>query len=346
MSGDDVLRCKGAVRDGCSTRGCPNSALGLTATIAITTKDRKSELSRAIESAVAQTGVSEILVFDDASSDGTEEVVRTRFPSVQYARAERNLGIIGARNRAFHLATGAVVITIDDDCEFQSPDTIRNTLQDFAADPHIGAVAIPHRNVGQSNTVHSLAPQSDIAYAVSEFYGGASAIRRDLFLSLGGYNPVLWRQTEEYDFCTRLLDRGYVVRCGTAAPIFHYESPSRFLSSIIYHNVRGHFIYAWRNVPWPYFPLHAVATAASKVFDGLRRNQLKPAVLGLSGAISATLSSRAARSPVCLGTYRLMRHLRKHGPMQLAAVVAALPGDGLACAGVHSAAPVQDGPND
>jgi GT2 family glycosyltransferase len=260
---------------------------------------------------------------------------------VQYARAERNLGIIAARNRAFHLATGSVVITIDDDCEFQSPYTVRDTLQDFAAHPRIGAVAIPHRNIGQSNTVHSVAPRPDIAYAVSEFYGGASAIRRDLFLSLGGYNPVLWRQTEEYDFCTRLLDRGYLVRCGTAAPIHHYESPSRLLNSIIYHNVRGHFIYAWHNVPWPYLPLHAAATAASKVFDGLRRNRLKSAALGLGDAISAILSSKAARSPVSRGTYRLMRRLRKHGPMPLPAVAADLPGGGPVCAGGSSTAPVQ-----
>jgi len=310
----------------------------LTASIAITTKDRKDELTRALESVVAQVGVAQVLVFDDASSDGTEEVVRTRFPSVQYARAERNLGIVAARNRAFHLATGSVVITIDDDCEFQSPYTVRETLKDFAADPRIGAVAIPHRNIGQSNSTHSVAPRSDTVYAVSEFYGGASAIRRDLFLSLGGYNPALWRQTEEYDLCTRLLDRGYVVRCGTAPPIFHYESPSRSLSSIIYHIVRGHFLYAWHNVPWPYFPIHATATAASKLLYGLGRNQFKPAVLGLGGAMWAILSSEAVRSPVSCGGYRLMRRLRKHGPIQLSAVVAALPCVDPACADCPSGA--------
>jgi glycosyltransferase involved in cell wall biosynthesis len=92
-----------------------------TATLLISTKDRKEELRCALESALTQTDVSEILVFDDGSSDGTGEMVRTQFASVRYERSERSLGIVAARNSAIRLARGSVVITIDDDCVFQSP---------------------------------------------------------------------------------------------------------------------------------------------------------------------------------------------------------------------------------
>src|ERR1035438_5566095 len=191
-----------------------------TVTILITTKDRKDELGRALESALIQTDVDEILVFDDGSSDGTGAMICSRFPSVRHERSAAPLGIVAARNRAMHLARGSVVVTIDDDCEFQSRLTVHNTLKDLAAHSRIGAVAIPHINVNLSPVVHSVAPRADGTYVLSEFTGCANAVWRELFIKVGGYNPVLWRQTEEDGFCTRLLDRGYVVRCGTAPPIF------------------------------------------------------------------------------------------------------------------------------
>lgn len=132
----------------------------LTATILITTKDRKEELKRAVESALRQKDVCEVLVFDDGSADGTRELITTHFPSVKFERADKSLGIIGARNRAMRLATGSVVITIDDDCVFQSVDTVRDTLNYFK-DHRIGAVAIPHINVLSSATVYSSAPSLD-----------------------------------------------------------------------------------------------------------------------------------------------------------------------------------------
>jgi GT2 family glycosyltransferase len=186
-------------------------------------------------------------------------------------------------------------------------------------------VAIPHINVNESAAVYSAAPRADSTYVLSEFRGGASAVRRDLFLRLGGFNPALWRQTEEYDFCTRLLAHGYLTRCGTATPILHYESPNRSLDSIFYHSARGRLIYAWRNVPWPVFPVHAAATAAMCLRDGFRRRSVKCSASacvkcsasGLASAVSAIFSSNASRCPVSLRAYLLMRRLRRRGPMKL-----------------------------
>ena len=59
-----------------------------------------------------------------------------------------------------------VVVTIDDDCAFQSPNTIRHTLNDFA-EARVGAVAIPHINVNRSPMVYSTAPRPDCIYAIS-----------------------------------------------------------------------------------------------------------------------------------------------------------------------------------
>lgn len=296
-----------------------------TTTILITTKDRKDELQRALESAVSQAEVDEIFVFDDGSSDGTETMVRSQFPSVRYERSATSLGIVAARNYAIARSTGSVIITIDDDCVFQSQSTVQRTLNDLVADRRIGAVAIPHINVNQSRAVHSSAPRQDPTFVMSQFTGCASALNRDLFLRLGGFDPVLWRQGEEYDFCTRLLDKGYVTRCGTAPPILHYESPKRTKDAIVYHMARGRLTYAWRNVPLPALPLHAAATAALSLADGCKVRCFKVAALGLLSAMFAILCSKVSRSPVSMRTYRLVRRLRKHGPVELSLLAPLLP---------------------
>lgn len=296
----------------------------LTNTVLITTKDRKEELKRAIASALTQDGVTEILVFDDGSTDGTSDMVLRDFPSVRLERSDTPLGIIGARNRAMAIASGAVVITIDDDSLFQSPGTVSSILNDFR-EPRVGAVAIPHINVNHSDAVHSASPRSDRVFAISEFTGCASAVRRDLFLSLGGFNPALWRQSEEYDFCTRLLAHGYFTRCGSAEPILHYESPARNKASVMFHGARGHLLYAWCNVPlWALIP-HAVVSATKYLIHATRTRHLQSGAMGLASACAAVASRQAHRHPVTSRVYRIMRRLRRFGPMELEALRLLLP---------------------
>ena len=73
-----------------------------TVSIVLFTRNRKEELLTALESCFAQNHRPlEVLVFDDASTDGTEEAVRTSFPEVRFFREESNRGIAALRNRGF-----------------------------------------------------------------------------------------------------------------------------------------------------------------------------------------------------------------------------------------------------
>lgn len=298
--------------------------MNLSATILITTKDRKSELLRALESSVMQLAVTEVLLFDDGSSDGTSEMVRRRFPMVRCERSERSLGIVGARNRGVALATGLVVITIDDDCVFQSPYTVQRTLEDFG-NPRVGAVAIPHINVNSSSRIHSSPPSQDRVFVVPEFSSGASAVRRDLFLALGGFNPALWRQGEEADLCTRMLDAGFVTRCGSADPILHYESPNRNQEVIQGHRMRSNLIYCWHNVPAPYVPAHMAGTIWKTMASGFSQGLYRASFEGLLAGVKAITASTQRREPVSIRAYKLMRRLRHKGPLPLELIEPSLP---------------------
>jgi glycosyltransferase involved in cell wall biosynthesis len=181
------------------------------ATVAIVTKNRKSELPTAIRSALAQTAAPEVLVIDDGSSDGSAEMVEREFPGVRLIRRQESKGLIVRRNEAAHAAQAPIVFSIDDDAEFLSANTVEQTLAEFN-DPRIGAVAIPYIEPNKGNRLEQRAPDAHGPWITDCFKGTAHALRRDIFLELDGYRDRLVHQGEERDYCIRMLSAGLVVR--------------------------------------------------------------------------------------------------------------------------------------
>src|SRR5688572_25360247 len=79
------------------------------ASIVIVTKNRKEDLRKAVDSALAQTAAVEVIVIDDGSTDATSDLLATDFPAVRCVRAATSRGYIVQRNRAAELATAPVV---------------------------------------------------------------------------------------------------------------------------------------------------------------------------------------------------------------------------------------------
>lgn len=268
------------------------------------------DLRRALVSSRLQIGVSEILVFDDGSTDSTWEMVRCEFPEVRIERVSNSLGIIGARNMATKMARGAVVVTIDDDCEFQSPTTAQDAAKWFELE-NVGAVAIPYVNVHQPSAVRSKASGGDDPFIVAQYTGCASAIRKEVFITLGGYDSMLWRQNEEYDYCSRMLDRGFVTVCSRSEPIVHFEAADRDIGKIVFHGARGNIIYVWRNVPICFVVPHVFGVMWNIVADALRVGHLHSAIRGIVGGVVACVSRKDIRRPMRVGSYMVMRQLRR-----------------------------------
>jgi GT2 family glycosyltransferase len=295
------------------------------ATIAITTKDRRDDLRRALASAFAQTADVEVLVIDDGSTDGTAEMVREQFPRAVVHRSERSLGLIEQRNRAAELASAPVLVSIDDDAELVSARTVEHTLTELDH-PRVGAVAIPHVDVSKGpSTVLPLPPDNGRVYATVSYVGTAHALRRDLFLELGGYREGLFHQSEESDFCARMLRAGYVVRLGTAEHILHHESPRRVSERLYFYGRRNDVLFAWHNVPMPYLAGRLAKVTLHGLVIGLRGRQLGAAVRGLWRGYAEGVRHLARRNPLSRDLYRLSRRLRKQLIVPLDEVEAELP---------------------
>lgn len=298
------------------------------ATVVIATKDRKPDLLQAVESALAQTVPCEVIVLDDAGSDGSLEAARQcfppeRYPHVRLHRFEASAGYIVRRNQGAELAAAPLIISLDDDAAFPSRRTVEQTLAEFDR-PRIGAVAIPFVDVRHGPAVRQQAPDDHRAYATYAYVGTAHALRRDLFLRLGGYRPFLFHQGEEGDYCLRMLAAGFVTRLGRADPIHHFESPQRDFTRWGVFGRRNDVLFAWYNVPWPDLPVHLAGTVVNGVRHGFRCGRLGNMVRGLAQGFAACGLAFRDRRPVPRPVYRLSRRLKKQGAVPLDEVVQAL----------------------
>lgn len=115
-------------------------------TVLIPTFNRKEYVVRAVQSVLAQTyaGELEIIVIDDGSTDGTEELFRAQLDSrIRYERLPTNQGVHMARNRGLDIARGELIAFLDSDDEF-FPTTLEKAVAVFDANPGIGLVLAPY----------------------------------------------------------------------------------------------------------------------------------------------------------------------------------------------------------
>jgi len=301
--------------------------MSLQASIVITTRNRRDDLKNAIVSALAQKcgGGVETIVIDDGSTDGTEQLVRAEFPQVAMHRFDESKGLVVRRNEGARLAQGEIIFSIDDDAFFTSPHTVEQTLREFDCS-RVGAVAIPYIEPHKSPVTQQQAPAGNGVFITDAFIGTAHAVRKNIFLGLGGYRESLVRQGEERDFCLRMLAAGCIVRLGRADVIHHLESPRRDYRRIDFYERRNDILFAWHNVPWPYFPIHLSGTILNGFISMARTGRPQNMLRGMASGLVGCFRRGPERRPVSMQAYALHRLLKKWGPLPLDQIEARLAG--------------------
>jgi GT2 family glycosyltransferase len=174
-------------------------------TVAILAYNRREALSVTLSKVLGELDHPadrlEVIVVDNASTDGTAEMVRERFSQVRLIVNERNTGIAGW-NRAFEAGAGDWFLVLDDDCYVQG-DALARALAAAEAE-HADMVSF---------TVDSSEPATAFsdAYRVGmlSFWGCAVLISARAVHELGGFDGRLFIWAHELEFTMRLLDRGY-----------------------------------------------------------------------------------------------------------------------------------------
>ncbi|GGG20862.1 hypothetical protein GCM10010964_06320 [Caldovatus sediminis] len=208
------------------------------ADVVILALDRAEETIEAIASARAQAGVTKHVWIADQGSrpeslQRLAEAVRGA-PDATLVRLDRNWGVAGGRNRATALGRGRVVFALDNDAEFDGPDTLARAVAALDEDAGLAAVgcrilvhATGEDDLSSWGYPAALLPRAAQGFDAVTFVGAGHAIRRADFARCGGYDDALFFCWEEYDFCLRAIALGRRIRYRGDIAVRHKVSPER-----------------------------------------------------------------------------------------------------------------------
>lgn len=167
-------------------------------------------LPRLLRALAFAGGDHELIVVDDASADDTVEFVRREYPQVKLLALERNLRFAGANNAAAAIATGDVLLFLNNDMLVEE-DFLPPLLSHFS-DPDVFAVTaylqmqprltpqgliretglVRGRFAGGTFVLQHDDPETDDPIPVIYAGGGSSAWRKEWFLRLGGFDRLFY----------------------------------------------------------------------------------------------------------------------------------------------------------
>jgi GT2 family glycosyltransferase len=203
-------------------------------------------LGAAIESALAQTyGRWELCLADGASDRAGVRAVldeyEQRDPRIRVLRLERNLGISGNSNEAARMATGDFLMIFDHD-DLLAPNALFEIATAIHAQPEADLIYYDEDMVSADGTrfFHPFMKSNwSPELLLSANYLMHSTIRRELFWSVGGFNPA-FDGAQDWDLAFRCTEQ--------ARAVIH-------VPKVLYH---------WRAVPGS---AAASANAKPYVFD-------------------------------------------------------------------------------
>lgn len=297
------------------------SAPSTAVTIAILNYQRRDALRRALEAARAQGYAPlEVLAVDNASTDGSPEMVRDEFPEVHLVALPENIAA-AARNEGVRAAKGEIVFTLDNDVLFTTPDDVARGVAVFERHPRAAVVNFtilgPDGVLSRRDWCH---PRDPDRWAGAEFVTdyvleGASACRRDAFLASGGYWPPFFIGHEGWDLAMRLLDAGHDLVYSPAVRVRHMVDSTVRPSSRIYYTFT-------RNAIWvalrTHRPAAALATIAKDLalmgFASARAGQLAAFARGIVDASRDAGQALRTRRAMSRETARRLRAIRALKP--------------------------------
>lgn len=208
-----------------------------TVSVIVPTYNRSGLIGRAIRSILAQSIFEiEIIVVDDASTDGTEDVVKSFCDErIRYIKLQDNGGASRARNIGAAAAQGKYLAFLDSDDEWLM-EMLEMQLAVLTSDNSCDAVLAGFiRYYGQSPEYISPPALSDstqevIAQVLSKNFVTPQILMltRSCFAALGGFDERLSHR-EDWDFGLRLVSRYKVKRvCAPLAMV--YETPGNLTS--------------------------------------------------------------------------------------------------------------------
>lgn len=220
----------------------------------------------------------EVVVADNASTDGTAEWLAREHPGVVVVRHPENRLFAGGNNAAVAATTGDLLCFLNNDVE-TPPNWLGPLVAAFrdagvvavqpkllqhgdrtrfeyagASGGFLDADGIPFTRGRLFDTLEADRGQYDDACDVFWATGAALAVRREAFLAAGGFDEQFGMHMEEIDLCWRLQRAGGRVCVEPASHVFHLGGASLPKGSPrkTYLNYRNGLAMLAKNLPDPF----------------------------------------------------------------------------------------------
>lgn len=219
----------------------------------------------------------EIIAVDNASTDGTAEMLKKDFSGIAGLRIvslDKNYGPAKARNQGVKSAKGEIIGFLDNDTEVD-PHWISSALKYFENDSKIGALQCKLLLLNDKNKIDyageylgSLGFLVHVARygeedngqydEVKELLAAKSAgmfIRKDVFDKIGGFDDDYFIFVEETDLGWRAWLAGYKTIFAYDSIVYHYYSATKVLTDpnfnnylVRFHGPKNHILTLYKNL--------------------------------------------------------------------------------------------------
>jgi GT2 family glycosyltransferase len=198
----------------------------------------------------------EVIVVDNASSDGSVEMIGAEFPDVRLIANDANLGFGRANNQAMRVARGEFFFLLNSDTVIFD-EAIQRLVNFIATDAAIGIAGgkllFEDRTLQSSCSrfpsirtalledlmLYKFLPRRlqgelllggywphDRARDVDAVWGAAMLVRREVFAQTGGFDERIFMYGEDLEWCMRVRDCGWRIAFTPAAAIVHLNHKS------------------------------------------------------------------------------------------------------------------------
>ncbi|OIP83800.1 MAG: glycosyl transferase family 2 [Porphyromonadaceae bacterium CG2_30_38_12] len=220
--------------------------------------------------------LAQIVVADNHSTDGSIDLLKKDFPSVNVILLDQNYGFAGGYNMALKQIEAKYYVLLNSDVEVSSNwlepmyRHLELNMNVVACQPkilsfraknlfeHAGAaggfidyLGYPFCRGRVFDSLEEDQGQYDEIVRIFWASGACLFIRADIFHQVGGFDDTFFAHMEEIDLCWRLNARGYQLDCVTQSVVYHVgggtlntESPQK-----TYLNFRNNLLMLYKNLP-------------------------------------------------------------------------------------------------
>lgn len=218
----------------------------------------------------------QVIVVDNASSDGSGDAIGAAFPAVELLRLGENRGYAAGNNRGLAIATGDFVVLLNSDVLVGVAEL--QALVDYLADhPAVGAVSAGLRTAEGAAQAFAFGGEPSPGYllrrglgrllglpplhnwAVAEptpvdwVSGACLCVRREVIEEIGGLDEGFFLYFEDVDWCRRMREAGRQVIYHPAISVVHLggqSQPARRIANRHYAESLARYYEKWYGRVW------------------------------------------------------------------------------------------------